>query len=133
MTAIETPATIQTATEDLFYPFPVERIQALVAILRRKGIIGSHGNCVRQDLPINVQESSDRDFREPVAVDILSEIPGVEFDAAWERRVEEVIDQGTGTTANFISRDDLIAAKLASGRLQDLADVDAIYKAAHRR
>jgi hypothetical protein len=29
----------------------------------------------------------------------------------------------------FISRDDLIAAKLASGRPQDLADVDAIRKA----
>jgi hypothetical protein len=67
--------------------------------------------------------------REPVAVDILSEIPGVDFDAAWERRVEEVIDQATGTTANFLSRDDLIAAKLASGRPQDLADVEAIRKA----
>src|SRR5271166_3987167 len=26
--------------------------------------------------------------REPVAVDILTEISGVDFDAAWERRVE---------------------------------------------
>jgi predicted nucleotidyltransferase len=26
--------------------------------------------------------------REPVGVDILTEIPGVDFDAAWERRVE---------------------------------------------
>jgi hypothetical protein len=68
--------------------------------------------------------------REPVAVDILSEIPGVDFDAAWERRVEDVIDQATGTRANFLSRDDLIAAKLASGRRQDLADVEAIHKAA---
>jgi hypothetical protein len=71
--------------------------------------------------------------REPVAVDILSEIPGVDFDAAWERRVEDVIDQSTGTTANFLSRDDLIAAKLASGRRQDLADVEAIQKAAESR
>jgi hypothetical protein len=28
---------------------------------------------------------------EPLAVDILSEIPGLDFDAAWERRVEGVI------------------------------------------
>src|SRR6185437_9111175 len=41
--------------------------------------------------------------REPVAVDILSEIPGVEFDAAWEHRVEAVIDAATGLKANFIS------------------------------
>jgi hypothetical protein len=66
---------------------------------------------------------------EPVAVDILSEIPGVDFDAAWERRVEDVVDAATGLKAIFISRDDLIAAKIASGRPQDLADVSAIQKA----
>jgi hypothetical protein len=66
---------------------------------------------------------------EPVAVDILSEIPGVDFDAAWERRVEDVIDAVTGLKANFISREDLITAKLAAGRPQDLADVEAIRKA----
>lgn len=68
--------------------------------------------------------------REPVGIDILTAAVGVDFDAAWERRVEDVIDPATGLKANFISRDDLIAAKLASGRLQDLADVDAIRKAA---
>jgi hypothetical protein len=68
--------------------------------------------------------------REPIGIDILTEAMGVDFDAAWERRVEDVIDPETGLKANFISRDDLIAAKLALGRLQDLADVDAIRKAA---
>jgi hypothetical protein len=52
------------------------------------------------------------------------------LDAAWERRIEDVIDAASGLKANFISRDDLIAAKLAAGRPQDLADVDAIKKAA---
>src|SRR3954454_17190791 len=28
----------------------------------------------------------------PVAVDIMTEIPGVQFDAAWLRRVEAVVD-----------------------------------------
>jgi hypothetical protein len=37
--------------------------------------------------------------REPVAVDILTEIPGVEFDTAWERRVEDVVDAATGLKA----------------------------------
>src|SRR5208337_4969025 len=67
--------------------------------------------------------------REPVGVDILTAIPGVDFDAAWERRVEAVLDAETGLRAFFISRDDLIAAKLASGRPQDLADVSAIQEA----
>lgn len=67
---------------------------------------------------------------EPKGFDILPAIPGVDFDAAWERRVEALIDAADGLTANFLSRDDLIASKLASGRPQDLADVDAIRKAA---
>ena len=46
------------------------------------------------------------------------------------RRVEDVVDPESGLKACFISREDLIAAKLASGRPQDLADVDAIRKAA---
>ena len=48
------------------------------------------------------------------AVDILPEIPGVDFDAGWDRRVEGLIDAKTGFRAFFISRDDLIASKLAS-------------------
>ena len=67
--------------------------------------------------------------REPVGVDILTAIPGVEFDEAWPRRVEDVVDPTSGLKASFISSDDLIAAKLAAGRPQDLADVDAIRKA----
>jgi hypothetical protein len=54
---------------------------------------------------------------------------GVDFNAAWERRVETVIDTAKGLKANFISAHDLIAAKLASGRPQDLGDADAIRKA----
>jgi hypothetical protein len=68
--------------------------------------------------------------RDPRGFDILPDLPGVDFDAAWERRVEGVLDTKTGLRAFFISKDDLIAAKLASGRRQDLADVEAIEKAA---
>ena len=71
--------------------------------------------------------------RDPHGFDILPDIPGVDFDAAWERRVEGVIDAATGLKAFFISADDLIASKLASGRPQDLADADAIRKAAEAR
>jgi hypothetical protein len=67
--------------------------------------------------------------RDPKGFDILPAIPGVEFDAAWERRVEIVVDKATGLKGNFISADDLIVSKLASGRPQDLADADAIRKA----
>jgi len=68
--------------------------------------------------------------REPVAVDIMPGIDGVEFDAAWEKRVEGVIDTESGLTGFFISKDDLIASKLAAGRLRDLADVEEIRESA---
>ena len=41
-----------------------------------------------------------------------------------------MIDARTGLKEFFISSADLVAAKLASGRPQDLADVDSIRKAA---
>jgi hypothetical protein len=67
--------------------------------------------------------------REPVGVDVLTAIPGVDFDAAWQRRLEDVVDQASNLRASFISREDLIAAKLGSGRPRDLADVDEMRKA----
>ncbi|MGH9378531.1 MAG: DUF6036 family nucleotidyltransferase [Terriglobia bacterium] len=67
--------------------------------------------------------------REPLAVDILPEIDGVDFDSAWEKRVEAVIDAQSGLKAFFISHADLVTSKLAAGRPQDIADVAAIRKA----
>jgi hypothetical protein len=84
--------------------------------------------------PLDFAESGSffRMGREPIAVDILTEIPGVDFDTAWERRLDGVIDQTSGLTTHFIARDDLVAAKVASGRPQDIADVTAIRKAAQK-
>jgi hypothetical protein len=67
---------------------------------------------------------------DPQGFDVLPDLPGVDFEAAWEHRVEGVLDVATGIKAFFISRDDLIAAKLAAGRPQDLADADALRRAA---
>jgi hypothetical protein len=79
------------------------------------------------------RESFFRFGRDPKGFDILPSIPGVDFDAAWERRVETVADEKTGLRVNFISAEDLIAAKLAAGRPQDLADADAVKKAQQLR
>jgi hypothetical protein len=67
---------------------------------------------------------------EPIAIDVLPSIDGVDFDAAWERRVEGVIDPQSGLKGFYISKDDLIASKLAAGRLRDLADVEEIRESA---
>ena len=62
----------------------------------------------------------------PVRAYILQSIDGVDFDEAWQNRVEFTLD---GITVQVISADHLIRNKLKSGRLQDLADVEAIREA----
>jgi len=63
--------------------------------------------------------------RPPMRVDILMSIPGVKFSSAWNRRKRLTID---GIEMNFISKEDLIAYKKASGRPQDLIDVKNLEK-----
>lgn len=80
---------------------------------------------------------TERDFAEegyfyqmgipPMRVDILMGIPGIEFDGAWRHRVEVDFD---GLVVSFISKQDLIKAKKASGRPQDLIDADLLLRAA---
>ena len=62
---------------------------------------------------------------EPVRIDIITEIDGVTFDAAWARREMKTLD---GLSLGVLSRQDLIANKKATGRLQDLADVEVLEK-----
>jgi predicted nucleotidyltransferase len=59
----------------------------------------------------------------PIRVDILMGIPGLEFEEAWERRLEVDFD---GLLVYFISKEDLITTKRASGRPQDLLDADLL-------
>jgi uncharacterized nucleotidyltransferase DUF6036 len=65
----------------------------------------------------------------PCQVDIFPRIPGVQFEECWPKRVEVLLDAEGTLSANFISAEDLIAAKIASGREQDLADAQAIRRA----
>jgi hypothetical protein len=69
----------------------------------------------------------------PCQVDIFPGIPGVQFEACWPNRVEVVLDVESNLSANVISAQDLIAAKTASGREQDLADAQAIRRAQQQK
>jgi hypothetical protein len=62
----------------------------------------------------------------PARIDLLRTIPGVDFGAAWERRVDVDWD---GVPVHVIGRDDLIAAKRAAGRERDLRDLRALERA----
>jgi Nucleotidyltransferase of unknown function (DUF6036) len=59
----------------------------------------------------------------PIRVDILMGIPGGDFEKAWQNRNEVDFD---GLLVPFISKQDLIATKRASGRPQDLIDADLL-------
>ena len=62
---------------------------------------------------------------EPVRIDVITSISGVEFDHAWKNRVASFY----GEIPTFvISRDDLIQNKKSSARPQDLRDVIALEK-----
>ena len=62
---------------------------------------------------------------EPVRVDIITSVDGVEFDEAWPERVHaEYADQ----PVSVISRNHLIRNKKTVARPQDLADVDALER-----
>lgn len=61
--------------------------------------------------------------REPFRIDLLTDIPGVRFDDAWAERSSVTLD---GTEIPLISKKNLIENKKTVGRLQDLADVEAL-------
>ena len=60
----------------------------------------------------------------PNRIDLLTELTGVEdFEAAWNARAESQIG---GRDIPFLGRATLIANKRATGRLKDLADIEAL-------
>lgn len=61
----------------------------------------------------------------PWRVDILTSIPGISFEEAYANRVSLPLG---GYGAACISKEDLIKAKLASGRPQDLLDLQSLQE-----
>lgn len=60
---------------------------------------------------------------EPNRIDIVTEVKGLTFDAAWEHR--ERSSYG-GVPISILGLDDLLINKKAVGRPQDLLDVDSL-------
>lgn len=59
----------------------------------------------------------------PRRIDLLTGISGVEFDAAWADRFVQEIE---GLAVPFLGRRELIENKRVTGRLKDLADLEAL-------
>jgi len=57
----------------------------------------------------------------PNRIDLIMGVPGVDFEESFAVKEEEEID---GVKLNFIDLENLKKSKRASGRLQDLADIE---------
>ena len=62
---------------------------------------------------------------EPSRIDILTEISGVNFADAWERKISIEMD---GCSMSVIGLEDLIENKRAAGRAKDIADVETLQR-----
>ena len=60
---------------------------------------------------------------EPIRIDVLTVIDGVQFDEAWSERINSTF---AGEPVAVLSREHLIKNKLAAARTQDLADVERL-------
>lgn len=103
---------------DLFVRPTPENARRVIAALNEAGFSSP-------DLRIEVftEENGISLGEEPVRVDLLSRLPGVQFDEAWSRREVSVFGP---EPASYISREDLIRNKRAVGRPRDLDDVAAL-------
>ncbi len=59
----------------------------------------------------------------PRRIDLLTGLTGLDFECAWPNRTLGELD---GITVSYISKEDFIKNKLATGRAKDLADIEAI-------
>lgn len=85
------------------------------------------------DFGVGFPGYSEKDFLEegsviqigvpPVRVDILTSISGVTFEDAFKNKEIIIIDE---IEVSYICKNDFIQNKKASGRLKDLADIEAI-------
>ena len=75
--------------------------------------------------PEKMMQSKVTIFDDFIRVDVLSEAPGLDFQAFWKNRQVFKVE---GVNINFVSLDDLIQLKRAAGRQRDLEDVALLEK-----
>ncbi len=59
----------------------------------------------------------------PVRIDFVTSIDGVEWETAWNNRIQ---GEWAEVPVCYLSKDDFIQNKRASGRLKDLADIESL-------
>ena len=95
---------------------------------------------VLEDFGFKSLRISDKDFTSkdniiqlgypPNRIDLITQIDGVDFEIAYQNKD---VFQEEEIRINFIGIDELMINKRASGRLQDLADLEILEKIKNRR
>ena len=107
-----------TGHMDLFVRVTSENAQRIEQALNEFGFAGLHTASDFQKPGFYVQLGV-----APVRIDVSTGISGVAFDEVWEQRVAGELG---GVPVAFISRDDFIRNKRASGRPKDLLDIELL-------
>lgn len=100
---------------DIFIDATIENARRLLQALDSQGF-GTASLTTAEDLATHEITI----FNDRVRIDVLTELPGVHFPEAWQRRV--TMDY-QAQAFNVAARDDLIASKRAAGRPVDIEDV----------
>jgi predicted nucleotidyltransferase len=115
-----------TGDIDFFIRMTPSNVQRLLTVLSAFGF-GSLG-ITKNDLlkPKRILQLG----HPPNRIDILTSISGVDFDSAWESRVESSMDN---QPVIIIGWNDLLRNKKAAGRQKDLADLKKLLAIAKRK
>lgn len=81
-------------------------------------------------LNLTIEDFMKHDFvtqlgHEPIRIDILNDINGLDYDEAWKNRIMVNYE---GVEISFIGYHELLKIKAIAGRPQDLADINKLEK-----
>jgi uncharacterized nucleotidyltransferase DUF6036 len=115
-----------TGDIDFFIRTTQQNAQRILSVLSEFGF-GSLGIAERDLLePGQVVQLG----RPPNRIDILTSISGVDFDSAWQSRIQASLDD---QPVSFLGWNELVRNKQASDRQQDRADVEKLLAVAKRK
>lgn len=95
-----------------------ENASRMMVVLERFGA-GSVG--IKKEDFLDIKFDVLKMGNEPIRIDMMMKMKGLEFDSAYTRRVIDCIDS---LEINFLSLGDLIRAKKASNRAKDQNDIE---------
>jgi len=101
---------------DFFIHTTKSNVEKIITVLNEFGFSKSEitaDDLLKKDKVIQLGEA-------PFRIDILTSIDGIDFDVAWGKRIQGKYGE---QVLYFISKEDLIKNKKASGRKKDLDDL----------